>query len=198
MGLVTHGHGVRAVMPILKKEVDRFPEGLFELADSDESAKWHLLYTRSRREKDLMRRLLAMQVPFYGPCAMKKSRSPAGRVRTSWMPLFSNYVFLLGGQEHVDAARRTNCLSQVTVVGSTESLTSDLRRLAGLIETCAPVQIEENLEPGALVRVRSGAFKGCEGVVCKRRGRNHLVVNVNFVQRSVLVELDDFSVEPSH
>ena len=186
---------MRADVPILEKQIDRFPENLFELADSDESSEWHLLYTRSRREKDLMRRLAAMQIPFYGPCAMKKSRSPAGRVRTSWMPLFSNYVFLLGGHEEILTAKKTNCVSQSTTVEEKALLTGDLQRLSQLIGTNAPVQVEEKLEAGAMVRIRSGPFKGCEGVVCERRGRSSLVVNVEFVQRSVLVELDDFSVE---
>lgn len=187
---------MRAELPILAKEADRFPENLFDLVDSGESGDWHLLYTRSRREKDLMRRLLALKVPFYGPCAMKKSRSPSGRVRTSWMPLFSNYVFLFGGHDEVLSAQQTNCLSQVATVTEKAVLTADLRALQSLIATEAPVQVEEKLQPGELVRVRSGPFKGCEGVVAERRGRSHLIVNVGFVQRSVLVELDDFSVEP--
>lgn len=192
---VTQEHGVRAALPILAKEIDRFPENLFELADSEEAAEWHLLYTRSRREKDLMRRLLVMEIPFYGPCAMKKSRSPAGRVRTSWMPLFSNYVFLLGSPEQITAARRTNCLSAVNTVGDKALLTSDLRRLCTLIASEAPVQLEEKLSVGQLVRIKGGPFEGCEGVVEQRRGTRHLVVNVEFVQQSVSVKLDDFLIE---
>lgn len=182
-------------MPILDKEIDKYPEGLFELAESDSEASWHLLYTRSRREKDLMRRLAAMDIPFYGPCAKKKSRSPAGRVRTSWVPLFSNYVFLLGNGEAVAEAHRTNCLSNVTAITDKAGLTESLRRLEQLISSEAPVHVEQRLAPGELVRVKAGPFKGCEGVVEKRRGGSHLVVNVDFVQQSVSVELDDFMVE---
>jgi hypothetical protein len=153
---VTQKHGVRAELPILAKEIDRFPENLFELADSDETAEWHLLYTRSRREKDLMRRLLANQVPFYGPCALKKNRSPAGRVRTTWLPLFSNYVFLLGGHEELLVAKKTSCVSRASVVGEKQSLTEDLRRLSSLIGSEAPVQVEQRLVGGDLVRVKAG------------------------------------------
>ncbi len=186
---------MRAELPILAKEIDRFPENLFELADSDESGRWHLLYTRSRQEKQLMRSLRATEIPFYGPCAIKKSRSPSGRVRTSWLPLFTNYVFLLGDEEQILQARKTNCVSNVTLVNDTEELTRDLRRLHQLISNELPVQVEQKLVPGQLVRVKSGPFQGCEGVVEKRRGGSHLVVNVEFVQQSVSVELDDFLVE---
>ncbi len=187
---------MRADVPILDKEIDRFPEGLFELADSDQSAGWHLLYTRSRREKDLMRRLLAMEIPFYGPCVMRRSRSPGGRVRKSWVPLFSNYVFLLGGLSEVQAAWKTNCLSSVTLASDKSALGLDLRRLSMLIQCEAPVRVEDKLQPGELVRVRSGPFKGCEGVVCHRRAQGYLAVNVTFAQRSVLIEFDCFLVEP--
>ena len=182
-------------MPILAKETDQFPADLFDLADSDESAQWHLLYTRSRREKDLMRRLLAEQIPFYGPCATKKSRSPSGRVRSVWTPLFSNYVFLLGGPEEVLTAQKTNCVSRVSPVVDKVRLTEDLRRLSMLISTDAPIQIEQKLCKGECIRIRSGPFSGCEGIVVKRRGDSHLVVNISFVQQSVSVALDDFLVE---
>lgn len=186
---------MRADVPILAKETDQFPKDLFDLADSDESLDWHLLYTLSRREKDLMRRLLALEIPFYGPCAPKKSRSPKGRVRTSWMPLFANYVFLLGGHDELLEARKTNCLVNSAPVTDKLALTLDLRRLKQLIHSEAPVQVEQKLAVGQMVRVKSGPFQGCEGFIEQRRSSSHLVVNVEFVQQSVSVELDDFTVE---
>lgn len=87
----------------------------------------------------------------------------------------------------VDAARLTNCLSQVAPFGGQADLTNDLRQLHALIACDAPAQVEERLQTGQLVRVK--------GVVSERRGRRHLVVNVESVQRSLSVELDDFMVE---
>ena len=142
-----------------------------------------------------MRRLLAANISFYGPCAASKSRSPSGRVRTSWLPLFSNYVFLFGNHDDVANARKTNCLSSVIEVADGDRLVSDLRDLNRLIGSNAPIQVEQKLAPGDRVRVKVGSFAGCEGIVTKRRGRHYLVVNISFIQQSVLVELDDFLVE---
>ena len=74
-------------MPILKKEDDRFPVDLFENETllTDESKSWWCIYTLSRREKDLMRKLAARQIPHYGPMIPKRFRSPNGRLRTSWI-----------------------------------------------------------------------------------------------------------------
>ena len=56
-------------MPILGKESDIYPVDL--LTDSqhleDDQAIWYSVYTLSRREKDLMRKLHSQKIRFYGP-----------------------------------------------------------------------------------------------------------------------------------
>lgn len=181
-------------MPILTREADFFPPTLWETISHDEHT-WYAVYTRSRREKDLMRRLAAMGISFYGPCAQKKSRSPSGRVRESWVPLFSNYVFVRGDGEDVARSRTTNCVSRVIEVPDPEALSEDLRQISHLIHCDQPIQIENQIVAGDLVRIKSGPFRGCEGTVVKRRGRSRLVVAVRFLQQGASVQLDDFSVE---
>ncbi|MFN9364733.1 MAG: antitermination protein NusG, partial [Planctomycetota bacterium] len=77
-------------MPILKKETDIFPANLLEDAGllGDQTRKWWSLYTLSRHEKELMRKLQARKLPFYGPIIPKRYRSAGGRMRTSYIPLF--------------------------------------------------------------------------------------------------------------
>ena len=186
---------MRAELPILAPEIDKYPEELFQLAERDSASEWHLLYTRSRREKDLMRRLHSMEIPFYAPCVVSKKRSPAGRVRSTWTPLFANYVFLLGDSEQLLAAHKTNCLSRATTIADKSRTTADLLRLDRVIRSGAPVQIEQKLAAGQLVRVKAGPFKNCEGIVEQRRNGDCLVVNVEFLQQAVSVELDDFILE---
>jgi len=184
-------------MPILERETDLFPATLFENIQStlDSARRWWALYTRSRREKDLMRRLLAFEIPFYGPTVPQQRRSPAGRIRTSHVPLFSNYVFLWGNPDDRYRALSTNCLSRCLEVSQQDSLTNDLRSVHSLINTGEPVTVEERLEPGRRVRVRSGPLAGQKGTVTERRGQRRLLVVVEFLQQAVSVELDDFEVE---
>ncbi len=70
------------------------------------------MYTLVRREKDLMRRLRALEIPFYSPLVHKRTRSPGGRVRESYVPLFASYVFLHGNQQQRHQALSTNCISR--------------------------------------------------------------------------------------
>lgn len=184
-------------MPILPAEPDIFPEELLsaEAPEATES-QWFALYTLSRREKELMRRLRALGVPHYGPLIKKKSRSPSGRVRESFVPLFAGYVFLNGTSQHRLQALTTNCVSRCLEVKDGARLAHDLRQIRQLISSDAPLTAESRLEAGQRVRVRSGSMMGLEGQVVRRRGRDWLVVAVEFLQQGASVLLEDFQVEP--
>src|SRR5687767_4823154 len=100
-------------MPILARQTDIFPDNLFDIAEQDsKDFRWWALYTLSRREKDLMRRLHALSIPFYGPTIPKRSKTPSGRRYTSYEPLFHNYVFLYGDEYARSASLATNCVSR--------------------------------------------------------------------------------------
>jgi transcriptional antiterminator RfaH len=181
-------------MPILPREDDMFPETLLEAEPTPEQ-KWWALYTLARREKDLMRRLRGMSICFYAPLAARRSRSPAGRIRVSHVPLFPGYVFLCGGEDDRHAAFSTGCVSRSLPVADRHGLVQDLRQIWRLIESNAPLTPEARLQPGMPVRVRNGPLAGMEGVVIKRRGTDRLLVAVRFLQQGASVSLEDYQVE---
>ena len=184
------------IMPILPKQRDIFPEGLFDdsLAGSGEawksgriacdeadvalpgcddgSHRWFAFYTLSRREKDLMRKLEAAAVPYYAPLISRRLRSPGGRTRMSFVPLFPGYVFSL-----VDDSQRRIALASNTIADR-------------------PLTPEARLESGQPVRVRSGPLQGMEGMVVKRQGEQRLVVAVRFLNQGASIELEDVDLEP--
>jgi transcription antitermination factor NusG len=184
-------------MPILAREPDLFPDNLFERTDwtSDKEHHWWAMYTRSRCEKELMRRLRGLEIPHYGPLIEKKTRTPKGRVNTSFVPLFTNYVFLYGDADQRLQALTTNCISRDIIVNDFEQLAHDLRQLRQLIESGEPIHPEPRLEPGTKVRVRSGPLTGQEGFVVQRHGEDHLLVAVQFLQQGATVQIKDCQVE---
>lgn len=185
-------------MPILPSEPDIFPAALLDVPPEPASGDrvWWAMYTMARREKELMRRLRAHQIGFYAPLVHKRSRSPAGRVRTSYVPLFASYVFVFGSESERQQALATNCIARCLDVPSAGQLVHDLRQIRQLIELDAPLTVEARIEPGRKVRVRSGPMAGLEGTVIKRRGRDWLVVAVEFLGQGASVLLEDFQVEP--
>ena len=181
-------------LPILPQEPDCYPHNLL---DGDlSSSMWWLLYTKSRQEKQLMRQLRRLEVPHYAPQITQRRRSPAGRIRTTFIPLFNNYVFLCGDNEVRYQAVCTGCVQKSTEITDTAELVRDLRQVRELIDMGVPLSVESRLEPGQHVRVRNGAFAGFEGIVLRRDQETRLLVSVRFMDQGVSVKLDDCQLEP--
>ena len=184
-------------MPILAREPDLHPDDLLDrpALGREETATWWALYCLPRQEKQLMRRLRALDVSFYSPLIGKRFRSPSGRIRTSYIPLFSSYVFIYGdvGQRHT--AQATRCISHWLAAPDSAALTDDLRQIRRLVDSGAPLTPEARLGPGTRVRVCSGLFAGLEGVVIRRAKETRLLVAINFLQRGASVLLEDCQLE---
>ena len=191
-------------MPILPQETSLFPTNLLsqaelELArcpaDTDESVRWWAMYTRSRQEKQLMRKLQAIEAAYCCPTIERRYRSPNGRVRRVFEPLFSNYVFVYGDPSVRYAALTTSCVSQCQPVRDGLRLTRDLAQIQRLIETGEALSPEARLLPGDLVRVETGSFAGFEGTIVQRQNETRLLVAVNFMQQGASVLLQDCQLE---
>lgn len=184
-------------MPILARELDTYPEDLFDqpLLGQQTDCGWWTLYTRSRQEKELARCLVALEINFYCPIVPRRTRSPSGRIRVAHVPLFSNYVFIYGDDEKRRNALTTNCVSRWLPVPDNVELTTDLRQIRQLIETGAPLTPEARLQPGMPVVVRSGPFIGLEGIVIKRFNETRLLVSVNFLKQGASVQIEDCQLQ---
>lgn len=176
-------------MPLLKSEPDCFPADLLSLGEED--SPWWACYTRSRQEKALMRSLRQADIPYYAPIISRRYRSPAGRVRESFIPLFANYVFIRGDEMARYHSVCSGCVSAAIPVSDTAQLLADLRQIQLLIQTGAPLSPEARIDPGDIVRVRSGQFAGFEGRVVRRHQQTLLIVEVRFMNQGASVALDD-------
>lgn len=184
-------------MPILPRQRDLFPADLLD-ADSpagDGMARWLAFYTLSRREKDLMRKLDAAEVPFYAPVIKRRLRSAGGRARESYVPLFAGYVFSRVDDDQRRAALATNTIARWLPIGDEAALVADLRAIKQLIDADQPLAPEARIEPGHQVRVCSGPLRGIEGTVVRRQGGQRLMVAVEFLNQGASVELEDVDLE---
>lgn len=188
-------------MPILPKQQDIYPDDLLDAAHGDSGqeplagGRWVAFYTLSRREKDLMRKLQAAGVPFYAPMVRRRLHSPGGRVRASYVPLFPGYVFSRVDDDQRRTALATNTVARWIPIVDERMLVDDLRAIKRLIDTEKPLTPEARIEPGQSVRVRTGALRGLEGTVVKRRGTERLVVAVRFLNQGASIELEDVDLE---
>jgi transcription antitermination factor NusG len=184
-------------MPILKRESDIYPETLFSDTAilSDVDRQWWCVYTLVRREKELLRKLSTMKIPHYGPMIPKRYRAPNGRLRTSFIPLFPNYVFMLASEDERSAALTTNCISRCNLISQRELFVKELSQIYQVVSAGVPLTPEARLEAGNKVRVKSGPFAGYEGTVIRRHGKTRLLLSIRYLEQGVSMEMDEGLLE---
>lgn len=181
-------------MPILPPEPDCHPANLLD-QQSAQTEPWWLLYTRSRQEKQLMRRLRDLDIRHYAPQIPIRKRAPSGRVRTTYAPLFNNYVFLCGSENDRYQSVCTGCIVKHEQITETDKFLADRKQIHKLIDSGVPLTIESRIQPGEAVRVRSGVFSGYEGTVIRRDQETRLIVSVQFMDQGASVRLEDCQLE---
>jgi transcriptional antiterminator RfaH len=185
-------------MPILDKEPDLYPD---QLLDSPEivvpNGQWYAIYTLSRREKELMRRLRAQNIAHYGPMVSRRTRSPTGRVRTSYVPLFTGYVFVCGTEEDRYNTVATGCISKCLHVSEPDVLVSDLAKIRLLELHGQDVQAEIRPAVGQRARIVRGPLKERElvGTISQVNSQHRLTIVVNFLQQGASITVDEADIE---
>jgi transcriptional antiterminator RfaH len=183
-------------VPILDKEPDLFPPDLLtSLSAESNPGTWHVMYTLSRREKDLMRKLRAQGVSHYGPMVQQRKRSPAGRIRTSYVPLFTGYVFVCGDETDRYNAVSTGCVSRNLQVTENSELLSDLCRIHLLQEAGTDVRPEPKPLVGRKAVVKTGPMTGVKGTISQEHSHHRLTVIVQFMNQGASVQVDEADIE---
>ncbi|HEV3344464.1 MAG TPA: transcription termination/antitermination NusG family protein [Pirellulales bacterium] len=171
------------------------PSGGLGQADAAQDRNWWVMHTKPRQEKSLARDLLAREIPFYLP-QVRKTSVVRGRKQTSYIPLFSSYLFVFGDEFERHTSMTTNRIAHLIRVTDPRELTRQLFDISRLVAAGAPLTIESRLKEGDLVRVKGGALAGVEGTVVARRRKCRLIVAVNLIQQGVSIEIDDHLLEP--
>jgi transcriptional antiterminator RfaH len=183
-------------MPLLPLETFVFPEDLLTQPQPHaETSRWWVLHTRPRAEKSLSRKLLQGDVHFFLPLCKKQWRN-RGRVHRSYLPLFPGYIFLQSDDQTVARTVETNLVARILPVADQIRLHDDLAQVYRLIATGAPLAPEERLQPGSLVEIINGPLAGLEGKIIRRGKQLKFLVEVEFLQRGVSVEIESWMIQP--
>ncbi len=184
-------------MPLLPAERCLFPDDLLTVppGDDPQGRGWWVLHTRPRAEKALARRLLGRGVPFFLPLYQRQWRR-RGRALESHLPLFPGYVFLFGNLHGRLAALETNLVAHVLPVPDQERLRADLAQVHRLITSEAALAPEDRLVPGTEVRIICGPLEGLRGKILRHSRRLRFFIEVEFLQRAVSVEVENWMIEP--
>ena len=162
---------------------------------SAELGDWHLLHTKSRQEKVVAADLAAMGIAYYLPL-VRQVRYYGRRKAKVALPLFPGYVFLRGSLDQVYAADRTKRVANIITVNAQKQLDWELRNLHLALSKDAALTPFPFLKKGVRVEVRSGPFRGLQGVIEGRAAENRLVLQVDMLGRAVSLEIDGALLDP--
>lgn len=169
--------------------------GGFEILRAQGLARWHVLHVRSRQEKALCADMSALGVDCYLPL-VRQTRFYGHRKAKVQIPLFPGYVFLLGSIEQAYSADRTGRVARIIPVFNQEQMDWELGNLQLAMRQQPDLAPYPFLRTGLRVEVRSGAFRGVQGVIENRAKEGRLILQVTTLGKAVSLEIDASQVDP--
>jgi transcriptional antiterminator RfaH len=157
--------------------------------------RWWVLHTRARNEKRVASALAEHGIQHFLPLVYVHHTYAKAKA-TFAVPLFPSYVFLCGGHDECDRARRTNRLVSIIEVVDQDQLRTELSCICRIVEKGHAVELFPALQPGQHCRVTGGALKGLEGVVIQHGHRYRMYLAVTMLGQSAVVEVDAAVLEP--
>jgi transcription termination/antitermination protein NusG len=159
---------------------------------------WYAAYTRFRYEKLVAEMLNYRGVEHYLPLyeAVHRWKDRNARVQ---LPLFPSYVFV-----HLALQDRMLALTipgVIWLVGHPQPVplpNDEIEALRNYLSHRLPVEPYPYLTQGKRVRIKAGPLAGLEGFVLQRKSTYRVVINLDLIHRSVVVDIAVFDLEPAH
>lgn len=158
---------------------------------------WYAAYTCPRHEKRVAGQFENRSIDHFLPLYEQVHRWKDRRARVS-VPLFPGYLFVhVPLQDRLEILETPGVVRLVSFNGQPAPLPDcDIEALrAGLLQgwRAAP---HPYLTVGRRVRVTNGPFQGIEGILKRKKDNFRLVLSIDLIMRSVLLDIDGAEVEP--
>jgi transcription antitermination factor NusG len=158
---------------------------------------WWALYTRHQHEKTVADMLSAKGFDVFLPL-YESLRRWKDRRKVLSLPLFPGYVFVRGSYE-----RRIDVVSTpgvFTILSRGDRFATipeqEIDGVRKTVEGRLRVEPHPFLKCGERVRVIRGTLQGVEGILTRKKNMFRLVLSVEMLAQSVVVEIDASDVEP--
>jgi transcriptional antiterminator RfaH len=160
---------------------------------------WYAIETRHRFEKRVVQQLSGKGITTFLP-ERQEVHHWSDREKLVNIPLFAGYVFVLS---NASRAVRLRILQTAGVIGFVNSLgiatpipQEQIEHLQRLLQQKVPCSLHAFLKVGRRVRVLGGCLDGVEGVLTGSSEKS-LVISIDCIQRSLLVQLEGYELEPA-
>ena len=167
-------------------------------ANGSETGKnWFAVFTIPRHEKRVETHLCLRGIENFLPLYQKQRQWKDGSKGMLQLPLFSTYIFVrIGCGERSPVLRVPGVIS--IVGGGPQPLPVPDSYIHFLREGLLHKKIEPYpyLAVGTRVRIRSGVMAGMEGVLLRKKNNFRVVLTVEMIMKSVIVEVEMEDIEP--
>jgi transcription antitermination factor NusG len=177
----------------------QIPEASVPGGDPSLAFLWYALYTRHQHEKYVASALTGKGIEVFLPLYTAVHRWK-DRDKQLSLPLFPCYVFLRNPAERWRPILTTpGVYSVVGFAGQPAVIPcSEIEAVRRVVESDIKAEPHPFLKCGHRVRLRAGPLAGLEGILLRKKNLWKLVVSVEMLQRSVLIEIDASMVERVH
>ena len=160
-------------------------------------AHWFALSVKPRHEKSVAQALQRQGLDEYLPL-YREQHAWSDRSKRVEMPLFAGYVFCRFCFHDRFVVLNTRGVTRILGAGSVFSPISEeqIAELRAITASGLSALPHPYVEPGDMVRVERGPLTGVRGMVIRNKGVTSLVVSVEILQRSVVVEVESEVVRP--
>ena len=160
---------------------------------------WHALYTRHQHENVVAQALSGKGFEVFLP-QYRAIHKWKDRHKEILLPLFPNYVFIRGGLDRMLSIVTTPGVHSLVSWGArpADIPEEEIQTVRRLVESPLPVEPHPFLKCGDLVRIKSGALEGIEGILVRKTRGFRLVLSVEMLSKSAAVEVDVNMVERVH
>lgn len=162
-----------------------------------DEARWYAAYTRSRHEKAVAEQLQGKGIETYLPLYRTVRYWKNGN---HWvqLPLFPGYAFVrFSLADRLPVLKVPGVVCLVGFNGMPAALEDG--EVEGLRQAMAAgigAEPHPYLSEGRRVRITAGPLAGREGVLVRRQGMARVVLSIELIQRSVLVDVASEELEP--
>jgi transcription antitermination factor NusG len=181
---------VAANVPGTAKDWPSLPVAYYE-------PRWYAAYTSASHEKRVAEQLVVRSVEHFLPVYASVRRWKDRHV-TLQLPLFPGYVFVrIALCDRLPVLQVPGVARLVGFDGAPAALPEE--EIDGLKEgLVGGVRAKPHpfLTTGRRVRIRSGPLEGRQGILLRRKGCLRVVLSVDLIQRSIVVDVDVADVEP--
>jgi transcription termination/antitermination protein NusG len=159
--------------------------------------RWYAAYTRSNHEKSSAQQMAKRSIEHLVP-TYESVRTWRDRRKRLDLPLFPGYVFVRVALENRLSV--LNVPGVVRLVGFANRpvalADAEIEKLRTVVKHGLHAEPHAYLTIGRRVRITRGALQGMEGLLIRKKGRVRLLLSVDLIRQSAMIEVDSSDVEP--